>query len=140
MTTVYQLDQNGYYVGKLEAQPDPLNPENLLIPGGCILEAPPETDTLHRPRYLNGAWAAEALPQPPAEAPANPVDLNKSAARAALGLSDVTMARIVEGVIRGTTSFNAPDILVWAQYRAALRSCVSNGTPIPERPAYPSGT
>lgn len=39
---VCQLDAAGYYICTTTADPDPLDPENYLIPGGCIDTAPPE--------------------------------------------------------------------------------------------------
>lgn len=57
-------------------------------------------------------------------------------ARAALGVSDVTIIRCVENGV--------PVPAEWAQYRAALRAIVAanTGTPgtLPAKPAYPAGT
>lgn len=40
--TVCQLDSEGYFIGMTIADPDPLDLDNYLIPGGCIDTAPPE--------------------------------------------------------------------------------------------------
>jgi len=39
--TVYQTDHLGIYVGAVQADPSPLEPDVWLIPGGCVEAAPP---------------------------------------------------------------------------------------------------
>lgn len=41
-TTVYQLDDQGHYVGPTLADESPLEPGVWLIPSGCITQAPPK--------------------------------------------------------------------------------------------------
>lgn len=39
---VYQVDDQGLYVGRAVADPSPLEPGAWLIPGGCVTLAPPK--------------------------------------------------------------------------------------------------
>ena len=39
---VCQLDENGFYICQTVADADPMQPENWLIPAGCIDTEPPE--------------------------------------------------------------------------------------------------
>jgi hypothetical protein len=69
----------------------------------------------------------------------------QATARAALARSDITVHRIVEGVIAGTTAWGAPDVAPWSAYRRALRAIISAaaGDPteaFPSAPAFPAGT
>lgn len=54
--TVYQLDTQNLYIGSTGADPDPLNPENWLIPAGCIETAPPEIPEHHTARWTGEEW------------------------------------------------------------------------------------
>ena len=54
--TVYQLDTQNLYIGSTGADPDPLNPENWLIPAGCIETAPPEIPEHHAARWTGEEW------------------------------------------------------------------------------------
>ncbi|WP_308017670.1 hypothetical protein [Neisseria bergeri] len=54
--TVYQLDTQNLYIGSTGADPDPLNPENWLIPAGCIETAPPEIPEHHAARWTGEGW------------------------------------------------------------------------------------
>lgn len=50
--TVFQTDENGIYVGRSFADPDPKNPGNWLIPAGCVEAEPPFI-----PRGKKAEWA-----------------------------------------------------------------------------------
>ncbi|WP_304673050.1 DUF4376 domain-containing protein [Neisseria uirgultaei] len=54
--TVYQLDTKNLYIGSTVADLDPLNPENWLIPAGCIETAPPEIPEHHAARWTGEGW------------------------------------------------------------------------------------
>lgn len=53
---VYQTDLDGYFIGPVEADPDPLNPGGHLIPAGCIGSAPPQMAANEAARWQSGAW------------------------------------------------------------------------------------
>lgn len=54
---VWQTDPEGYLVGAVEADPDPMNPGNWLIPGGCIGTEPPTLAANEVARWANGVWS-----------------------------------------------------------------------------------
>jgi len=56
MLTVYQTDDEGYLIGAVEADHDPLTPGNFLIPRGCVTQQPPATAANQIARWSNGAW------------------------------------------------------------------------------------
>lgn len=56
---VYQTDLDGYFIGPVEADPDPLNPGGHLIPAGCIGSVPPPLAANEAARWVSGAWAKE---------------------------------------------------------------------------------
>lgn len=59
---VYQTDQNGIYLGPVEADESPLEPGVFLIPAGCIEEAPPPIPSGSIARHVGGAWQIEDMP------------------------------------------------------------------------------
>lgn len=62
-------------------------------------------------------------------------------ALAALDDADTTVSRIMQAVMRGTTTLAAADVVAWATYMAALRVIAGGGPgPLPAKPAYPAGT
>ena len=89
MKTVYQLDQNGTYIGETVAHESPLEPGIYLIPGGCIETAPPETKE-NQVAVWHGVWTLVDVPEPekPKEPTAEELAAQKVAARKAeiLGL------------------------------------------------------
>jgi len=92
--------------------------------------------------YANSAFVAPAIPTPSS---AQLWSAYQSSALAKLSDADVTMARVVEAVSLGLTSFTASDVVAFVNYRRALRAIVSatSGDPtqaLPTKPAYPSGT
>ncbi|WJV21650.1 MULTISPECIES: DUF4376 domain-containing protein [Pseudomonas] len=54
--TVYQTDPRGLYVGPVEADPNPLEPGELLIPGGCVTVPPPETPEHKVAHWTGKKW------------------------------------------------------------------------------------
>jgi hypothetical protein len=56
MKTVYQLDADGFLVGATQADIDPLNLNNWLIPGNCVELAPPSCGNNQIAQYKNGEW------------------------------------------------------------------------------------
>lgn len=67
---VYQTNQDGYYVGSLLADPDPLEPGNWLIPGGCVTTPPPTYGENELPVWNGSEWQVVAVePEPDPNAP-----------------------------------------------------------------------
>ena len=64
---VYQTDHAGVFVGVVEADESPLQPGVPLIPGGCVLDAPPAFAEGERARRDGGTWVIEPIPQPVSE-------------------------------------------------------------------------
>ena len=56
MKTVFQTDNEGYFVGVTQADPDPLTPNSWLIPAGCVDVPPPATGTREAARWNAGTW------------------------------------------------------------------------------------
>lgn len=53
---VYQTDDDGYFIGTVAADPDPLTPGNWLIPRGCVGTAPPALGANETAHWAGGAW------------------------------------------------------------------------------------
>lgn len=53
---VYQTDDDGYLIGTVAADPDPLTPGNWLIPRGCVGTAPPALGANETAHWAGGAW------------------------------------------------------------------------------------
>jgi hypothetical protein len=53
---VYQTDNEGFYVGSTEADPDQLDVGNWLIPAGCVTEPPPTVGEKQLAQWTDGAW------------------------------------------------------------------------------------
>lgn len=66
MKQVSQLDQDGYFVGVVFADPSPLEPGVFLIPGGAV-DAPAPTILEGQRAKWNGQWVFEDIPQPEPE-------------------------------------------------------------------------
>lgn len=56
---VWQVGEDGYLVGPLTAEPDPLTPGAWLIPRGCVPVAPPEIPEGQRARWTGDGWVLE---------------------------------------------------------------------------------
>lgn len=54
--TVFQTNAFGLYVGTVEADLSPLEPEVYLIPGGCVELAPPDAPEHKAARWNGKAW------------------------------------------------------------------------------------
>ena len=59
MTTVYQCDHTGWYVGPTQAQESPLEPGVFLMPAGCAETAPPDPTAGTWPRFVAGTWVLQ---------------------------------------------------------------------------------
>lgn len=71
---VYQTDSSGVFLGAVAADPDPMEPGNWLVPGGCVTTPPPAFQAGQRARWNGGAWLVEQddvapPPAPPSAAP-----------------------------------------------------------------------
>lgn len=91
MKIVSQLDQHGYFIGAVQADPSPLEPGVYLLPGGAIDQSPPEVPQGKVALWQGDQWAFVSRPGP-AEEETPPVDgvpqvVSRFQARAALHLS-----------------------------------------------------
>jgi hypothetical protein len=106
MKTVYQLDQNGTYIGETVAHESPLEPGIYLIPGGCIETAPPETKE-NQVAVWHGVWTLVDVPEPekPKEPTAEELAAQKVAARKAeiFGLLDEIDRKSIRPMRAGET-------------------------------------
>lgn len=170
MITVYQTDADGFYVPPLSgdpstADPDPQNDGQWLIPGGCVLDAPPQAGPQQVARWVETAWQLVpdlrdavywtpdgvrhtitergvdlpegALTQDPGPTAAQLWTARQAQAQAALDASDITLLRCVENAVAVPAD--------WVTYRTALRAIVRAASgdatqSLPTRPAYPAGT
>ncbi|MEH6691282.1 MAG: hypothetical protein V7774_08880 [Pseudorhizobium pelagicum] len=66
---VYQTDYtgDGRFVGLIEADPDPLDEGQFLIPAGAVAVAPPEVEAPGYARWVDDAWEAYTPPAPEPE-------------------------------------------------------------------------
>lgn len=79
---VYQTDHDGFYVGPLLADPDPLDEGHWLIPAGCVTEAPPELSEGQRARLVSGSWTVvDPIPAPAPVEPLPPTKAEQEALR-----------------------------------------------------------
>ena len=63
--TVYQLDQNGVFIGLETSFESPLEPNVFLIPAGCIEIAPPSFDNTKQYAQWNGMeYKVKDIPSP----------------------------------------------------------------------------
>jgi hypothetical protein len=68
---VYQT-LDGYYVGAVEAETDPLEPGRLLIPRGAVTVPPPSAPEGQIARWFGGSWLLVPVPEelvPPSPTP-----------------------------------------------------------------------
>ena len=59
--TVYQTNEDGYYVGETVAFESPLEPGIFHIPRGCTETKPPLITIKERHRLVNNNWIKEAI-------------------------------------------------------------------------------
>lgn len=70
--TVYQVGQDGLYLGPTLADESPLEPGVFLIPAGCVEVEPPGTGYNEIQRWTGKEWVVETIP-PEVEEPENQV-------------------------------------------------------------------
>lgn len=76
--TVYQLDDNGIYIGETVADESPLEPGVFLIPAGCVMDPPPVHVEGRRRVHDGAAWTYVDEPeaeQEPTEPPKSLAEL-----------------------------------------------------------------
>jgi hypothetical protein len=71
---VYQTVYEGFFVGVVNADPDPLEQGKWLIPGGCVEVAPPDLLVGQSAKWSKGRWTIvdpepEPAPEPEPEPP-----------------------------------------------------------------------
>lgn len=57
---VYQTDDLGFLIGVTQADPDPLNEGQWLLPGGCVNEVPPPAGDMQIARWTSSGWVLVA--------------------------------------------------------------------------------
>jgi hypothetical protein len=161
MTTHYQTDTSGIYIGPVEAWPDPVDEDRWLVPFGAYADTPPSLSEHQAAKRVDDSWVVvvdyrgfeywtadrvkhrilEVGVEPPTgylSADPGPTAAQLAAklvadAKTLLQLSDVTVTRCFEAGVSVPAN--------WRDYRAALRAVVATGTgALPTRPEYPSGT
>jgi len=121
MKTVYQLDQNGAYLGETIAHKSPLEPGVYLIPGGCVETAPPETKE-GQIAVWDGVWTLVDLPEPekPKEPTAKEIAAQKiSTRKAQIGAE---LAEIDAKSIRPLRAGETDRLVALEKQASALRS------------------
>jgi len=119
---VFQTDQDGFFVEVTQADPDPMDSENWLIPAGCVKIKPPECKASQIPRWDGSSWCIVEIPALEFNQEVNsqdPSDLARSRRNELLQNSDWTQL---------------PDVTVdrcsWAKYRSSLRD-------LPQQKGFP---
>lgn len=75
----YQTRLDGVFVGVVEADRSPLEPNVFLIPGNCVTVEPPSFSEGQQARWTGAAWVIEAASAPPApDASPSPTRLYKA--------------------------------------------------------------
>lgn len=64
---VYQTNDSGYFVGVTSADQDPLDPNNWLMPAGCVEIEPPAGKEGFLLLWSGSEWSHEAIPAPKPE-------------------------------------------------------------------------
>jgi len=129
---VYQTNQDGVFLYVTTADQDPMDPNNWLIPAGCVEVEPPSVAENQLARWDGAAWLVEDMPVVEEEA-ALPVD-NRTEADFVrferdmrLGWCDWTMMPDTDDTHRDA----------WLAYRQALRD-VTNQEGFPENVVWPA--
>ncbi|MEG0879990.1 MAG: hypothetical protein RSE46_09000 [Janthinobacterium sp.] len=68
---VYQVADDGAYLGNIEAEESPLEPGVFLIPAGAVELKPMNCKAGFQPVFLDGKWEAVPTAPPPSETPDN---------------------------------------------------------------------
>jgi len=65
---VYQTDHEGFYIGTNNADPDPMQAGNWIIPGGCVTVEPPTLTEGQRAQWTGDTWTVvDPVPEPEPE-------------------------------------------------------------------------
>lgn len=64
---VYQLDQNGVFIGLETSFESPLEPGVFLIPAGCVEIEPPSFKEGQYAQWINSKWVIKDIPIPTPE-------------------------------------------------------------------------
>jgi len=119
---VYQTDSGGFFVNTTEADQDPMDSSNWLIPAGCVEATPPEHTDMQQVRWDGSSWIVEDIPevvQEPEPEPEDPAVVARRDRDGLLSRSDWTQLA------------DAPiDQTAWAGYRSLLRG-------IPQQADFP---
>jgi hypothetical protein len=76
---VYQTDENGMFIGALQADLSPLEDGVWLIPAGCVETAPPSFSEGQFARWTGDIWVVEDIPTPEPEPEPAPEELAEQA-------------------------------------------------------------
>jgi hypothetical protein len=142
---IYNYDPGTFqYIGDSIAFESPLEPGVFLIPANATETPVPTYNPANQQcHWIGGEWVisatvADVPPQPTAEElQAAAWQEYQAKAKAMLSKSDLAILRCVESGIQVPTA--------WATYRKALRGIAGAASgdptqPLPETPAFPSGT
>lgn len=146
--TVYQLDNNGYYLGETVAQESPLEPGVYLIPAGATEEIPPAYDsTTQVLKMVSGSWTIENKPIPPTPPDPTPEEIRQNLTIAVSAHMNATAKTLGYSSIHTAVTYaDEPAVpkfqaegqalrawrsLVWAQCYAILDEVNAGTRPIP---------
>lgn len=120
---VFQTDQDGFFVEVTQADKDPMDSENWLIPAGCVKIEPPECKASQIPRWDGYSWSIVEVPVLEFNQEVNLQDL-----------SAVARSRRNE-LLQNSDWTQLPDVKVnrfcWAKYRSLLRD-------VPQQKGFPT--
>jgi len=116
---VSQLDGAGYFVGPAIADQDSMDPEEYLLPFGCVDAEPPVIPEGKRARFVDGVFVLEDIPAPPqapAAAPPTPQQIQASiTAEVQARLDAFARQREYDGIISLCSYAGDPDATLKAE-------------------------
>lgn len=120
---VYQTDHEGFFVGAVEADPDPLETGNWIIPGGCVTEEPPALTEGQRAHWTGSEWkVVDPVPEPEPEPEPTEEEVREN------------LRSKRDQILTESDWTQLPDAPVdqeaWANYRQALRD-------VPQQSGFP---
>ncbi len=165
MSTHYQTDDQGIYIGPVTTWRDPEDAEHLLVPFGAYEPAPPQLADHEAARWMGNEWAvipdfrgfsywmpdrsqhtiSDVGVEPPAGyllADPGPSEAEiADKAREALKVEAKQLLAQSDVTVLRCVEAGIDVPAPWKAWRAHLRAVVGSGSgPIEEAPSYPAGT